>query len=123
PLGIELPDGLLSAEERARLTAPTALDRARAVRDAAQRLRGAGTDLPDTGTAFRQLVHGHGYLLARSTGPAGTTAPTGFVVGASVHRTMPPRRSRACSPGRGSGCWRPTSRWCSGCAGSSSTTA
>ena len=84
PLGIDLPDGLLSAEERAPLTAPTALERARAVRDAAQRLRGAGTDLPGTGTAFRQLVHGHGYLLTRSTGEAGTTAPTGFVVGGNL---------------------------------------
>src|SRR5699024_3384728 len=84
PLGADLPDGLLSAEERAPLTAPTALERARAVRDAAQRLRGAGTDLPGTGTAFRQLVHGHGYLLTRSTGEAGTTAPTGFVVGGNL---------------------------------------
>ena len=52
PLGIEVPEGLLSAEERARLSAPTALERARAVRDAVRRVRAAGGELPGTGTAF-----------------------------------------------------------------------
>ncbi|WP_422116544.1 exonuclease domain-containing protein [Brachybacterium sp. UNK5269] len=84
PLGLELPGGLLRADELARLKAPTALERARAVRDAVQRVRRAGADLPGTGTAFRQLVHGHGYLLARTTGAEGTTAPTGFVVGGNL---------------------------------------
>src|SRR5690606_15228462 len=55
PLGLELPGDLLSADELARLKAPTALERARAVRDAAQRVRRSGTELPGTGTAFRQL--------------------------------------------------------------------
>src|SRR5699024_9103095 len=81
PLGLEVPRGLLNADERERLAAPTALERARAVRDAVQRLRTAGEELPGTGMAFRQVVTGHGYLLARSTGPTGTSAPTGFVVG------------------------------------------
>jgi NAD-dependent DNA ligase len=34
--------------------------------------------------AFRQVVAGHGYLLARTTGPTGTSAPTGFVVGGNL---------------------------------------
>ncbi|MGP5696712.1 exonuclease domain-containing protein [Brachybacterium alimentarium] len=84
PLGLELPGGLLSTEELARLKAPTALERARAVRDAVQRVRRVGAELPGTGTAFRQLVHGYGYLLARTTGPEGTTAPAAFVVGGNL---------------------------------------
>ena len=84
PLGIEVPEGLLSAEERARLSAPTALERARAVRDAVRRVRAAGGELPGTGTAFRQVVAGYGYLLARSTGRSGTSAPTAFVVGGNL---------------------------------------
>ena len=84
PLGLELPGGLLIEEELARLKAPTALERARAVRDAVRRVRSAGTDLPGTGTAFRQLVHGHGYLLSRTSGAEGMTAPTGFVVGGNL---------------------------------------
>ncbi|WP_262425517.1 hypothetical protein [Brachybacterium sp. Z12] len=84
PLGFELPGGLLIEEELARLKAPTALERARAVRDAVRRVRSAGTDLPGSGTAFRQLVHGHGYLLSRTSGSEGMTAPTGFVVGGNL---------------------------------------
>src|SRR5699024_7202651 len=30
------------------------------------------------------LVTGHGYLLARTSGPEGTSAPTGFVVGGNL---------------------------------------
>ena len=84
PLGLEVPRGLLNAGERERLAAPTALERARAVRDAVQRLRAAGEELPGTGMAFRQVVTGHGYLLGRTSGPSGTTAPTGFVVGGNL---------------------------------------
>ncbi|HJC69925.1 MAG TPA: AAA family ATPase, partial [Candidatus Brachybacterium intestinipullorum] len=84
PLGLELPGGLLGADELARLKAPTALERARAVRDAVARVRAAGEELPGTGMAFRQVVTGHGYLLARTTGPGGTSAPTGFVVGGNL---------------------------------------
>ncbi|AXK47088.1 AAA family ATPase [Brachybacterium saurashtrense] len=84
PLGLEVPGGLLGADELARLKAPTSLERARAVRDAVQRIRAAGHDLPGTGMPFRQAVTGHGYLLARTTGPAGTSAPTGFVVGGNL---------------------------------------
>lgn len=84
PLGLELPGGLLGADELARLKAPTALERARTVRDAVARVRAAGRELPGTGMAFRQVVTGHGYLLARTTGPGGTSAPTGFVVGGNL---------------------------------------
>ncbi|WP_256374543.1 exonuclease domain-containing protein [Brachybacterium sp. HMSC06H03] len=84
PLGLEVPGGILSADELARMKAPTALERARAVRDAVRRVRAAGEELPGTGVAFRQVVTGHGYLLARTTGPTGTSAPTGFVVGGNL---------------------------------------
>ncbi|MFD4008252.1 exonuclease domain-containing protein [Brachybacterium paraconglomeratum] len=84
PLGLEVPGSLLGAGERARLNAPTALERARAVRDAVRRMRAAGEELPGSGMAFRQVVAGHGYLLARTTGPTGTSAPTGFVVGGNL---------------------------------------
>lgn len=84
PLGLEVPSGLLGAEELARLKAPTALERARAVRDAVARVRAAGQELPGSGMAFRQVVAGHGYLLARTTGPTGTSAPMGFVVGGNL---------------------------------------
>lgn len=84
PLGLEVPGSLLGAGERARLNAPTALERARAVRDAVRRVRAAGEELPGSGMAFRQVVAGHGYLLARTTGPTGTSAPTGFVVGGNL---------------------------------------
>ena len=84
PLGLEVPGGLLSAEERRRLAAPTALERARAVRDAVRRVRAEGEDLPGTGLPFRQVVTGHGYLLARTSGPEGTSEPTGFVVGGNL---------------------------------------
>ena len=84
PLGLEVPGRLLGAGERARLNAPTALERARAVRDAVRRVRAAGEELPGSGMAFRQVVAGHGYLLARTTGPTGTSAPTGFVVGGNL---------------------------------------
>ncbi|MFC7375417.1 exonuclease domain-containing protein [Brachybacterium sp. GCM10030268] len=84
PLGLDLPTTMLSSDELARLQAPTALERARAVRGAAQRVRGTGTELPGTGTAFRQLTHGHGYLLARTTGPYGSTDPASFVVGGNL---------------------------------------
>ena len=47
-------------------------------------MRRAGTELPGTGTAFRQVVPGHGYLLSRTTGSEGMTAPTGFVVGGNL---------------------------------------
>jgi hypothetical protein len=84
PLGLELPGGMLLGDELARLKAPTALERARAVRDAVRRIRAAGAELPGTGMAFRQVVTGHGYLLARTTGTEGTSAPTGFVVGGNL---------------------------------------
>jgi len=84
PLGVEVPERLVSAEERRLLAAPTALERARAIRDAVTRVRAEGGELPGSGMAFRQVATGHGYLLARTSGPAGTTAPTAFVVGGNL---------------------------------------
>jgi hypothetical protein len=84
PLGIDVPQHLLLPDERDRLSAPTALERARAVRDAVARLRAAGTMPAGNGTAFPQSVTGRGYLLARTTGPMGTTDPTGFTVGGNL---------------------------------------
>lgn len=84
PLGIDLPTGALTAEERAGLRAPTALERARAVRAAVVRLRADGAMPGAGGTAFPQLVRGHGFLLARSTGADGTESPEGFVVGGNL---------------------------------------
>ncbi|HEX7349994.1 exonuclease domain-containing protein [Brachybacterium sp.] len=84
PLGVEVPERLLTTEERRRLAAPTALERARAIRDAVTRLRADGGELPGSGMAFRHVATGHGYLLARTSGPFGTTAPTAFVVGGNL---------------------------------------
>ncbi|MEE1619293.1 AAA family ATPase [Brachybacterium sp. J153] len=84
PLGLDVPSRLLTADERRRASAPTALERARAVRDAVTRMRSAGEELVGTGDTFRQAVTGHGYLLARTTGAEGTSAPTGFLVGGSL---------------------------------------
>lgn len=84
PLGIELPAADLTTAERAALRAPTALDRAHAIRDAARRLREDGHWDAPAGTAFAALPRGHGYLLARTTGPGGTEAPEAFVVGGNI---------------------------------------
>lgn len=84
PLGIDLPTDTLSAAERRSLRARTALERARAVRDAVQRLRADGGDALGAGTAFPQLLRGHGFLLARSTGADGVVGPEGFVVGGNL---------------------------------------
>lgn len=84
PLGIDLPTGDLTSAERAGLRAATALERARTVRAAVQRLRADGAMLGEGGTAFPQLVRGHGFLLARSTGADGVDGPEGFVVGGNL---------------------------------------
>lgn len=83
-LGVELPAAALGSDDRARLTAPTALERARALRDAAARWRSAHGPLLANGTAFSALPRGRGYLLARTTGDAGTLGATGFVVGGNL---------------------------------------
>ncbi|MDN5900198.1 MAG: AAA family ATPase [Brachybacterium sp.] len=84
PLGIDLPTEALSSAESTGLRAPTALERARTVRTAVQRLQAEGTMPPSTGTAFPQLLRGRGYLLARSSGADGTDSPEGFVVGGNL---------------------------------------
>ena len=84
PLGVEVPlDGATQDELRG-LTAPTALARARAVRDRAQRL-GVRGDAPESGgTPFPSLARGRGYLMSRTSGPDGTRDPRGFVVGGNL---------------------------------------
>jgi ATP-dependent DNA helicase PIF1 len=84
PLGLDVPTDRLTPEELRRLRSPRALERARAIRDARRRLRAEGVRMIGTGTAFPQLVQGHGYLLARTTGPGGTTDPRAFVVGGNL---------------------------------------
>ncbi|RCS69647.1 AAA family ATPase [Brachybacterium alimentarium] len=88
PLGIDLPTAQLTADERSALNAPSALERARAVRDAVQRLRAGATGpsawQPPAGTAFPPFTHGTGYLLARTHGESGTVGPEGFVVGGNL---------------------------------------
>ncbi|MFZ2511466.1 MAG: AAA family ATPase [Gordonia sp. (in: high G+C Gram-positive bacteria)] len=84
-LGVDVPDHLLTAGERADITgARTALERARPLRAAVQRIRGGSPERLGSGTPFPQSARGQGYLLARTTGPAGTSAPTGFVVGGHI---------------------------------------
>ncbi len=83
PLGIDLTAAVLVGDERAALSAPTALARARAVRAAADRLRRTG-DLPAGGDAFPEAARGHGYLLARTTGPDADAGWAGFTVGGDL---------------------------------------
>ncbi|ASK66128.1 AAA family ATPase [Brachybacterium avium] len=84
PLGIELPTTTLSPAERTGLRAASALERARTVATAVQHLRSQEMMPDSAGTAFPQLLRGRGYLLARSTGDAGTDSPDGFVVGGNL---------------------------------------
>lgn len=84
PLGLDIPLQQLTSQESVALDGPTALERARAVRDAAARLRRTGALPPSGGTPFRQVMHGHGYLLSRTTGATGTSDPTGFLVGGNL---------------------------------------
>lgn len=86
PLGTDVPDHLLTADERDTImNAPTALARARAVRAGVQRIRMTRSGRLGTGTTFPPIARGHGYLLARTTGATGTTAPTGFMVGGNIN--------------------------------------
>lgn len=85
PLGIELPESLITVCDAEALRAPTALERARAVRDIVQRQHGAGEGLSPAGaSAFPIQTQGRGYLLARSTGAGAVTEPSGFVVGGNL---------------------------------------
>ncbi|MGP5090239.1 hypothetical protein [Brachybacterium tyrofermentans] len=96
PLGVDVPATGLTADERAALRAPTALERARAIRDLVERRRagvaGTGADgstttltaAADAGTPFPHLARGRGYLLSRSSGELGNPGPDGFVVGGNL---------------------------------------
>ncbi|MFV0633758.1 AAA family ATPase [Demequina sp.] len=84
-LGVEVPVGAFVAEERERLKAPTALERARAIRDGAARWHEFKEErLALQGTGFSALPRGRGYLLARTTGEFGIGGPEGFVVGGNL---------------------------------------
>lgn len=82
-LGIDLPAAVLVGDERAALSAPTALAQARAVRAVADRLRRTG-DLPAGGDAFPEAARGHGYLRACTTGPDADAGWAGFTVGGDL---------------------------------------
>ncbi len=85
PLGIELPESLITASDAEALRVPTALERARVVRDIVQRQHGAGEGLSPAGaSAFPIQTQGRGYLLARSPGAGAVTEPSGFVVGGNL---------------------------------------
>ncbi|WP_084079042.1 AAA family ATPase [Demequina sp. NBRC 110057] len=84
-LGSEVPRGAFTADERALLTAPTALERARVIRDAATRWHDFTSDpLAGGGTGFSPLPRGRGYLMARTSGDVGVTGPEAFVVGGNL---------------------------------------
>ncbi|GAA4517356.1 AAA family ATPase [Brevibacterium yomogidense] len=84
PLGVEVPlDGATQDELRG-LTAPTALARARAIRDRAQRLGVRGSASESGGTPFPSLARGRGYLMSRTSGTEGRRDPSGFLVGGNL---------------------------------------
>lgn len=85
PIGVELPSSLLTADEARALSAPTALERARTIRDVVERLHRSGTDLPKTGTNFPEFSRRQGYLQSRVGGANGTAGPTGFDVGGEMN--------------------------------------
>lgn len=85
PLGVELPSSLLTPEESLALAAPSAIERARTIRNAAERLQRSGMGLTESGTAFPKVYRRKGYLQSRTTGPNGNTDPTSFVVGGDLN--------------------------------------
>src|SRR5699024_6449306 len=86
PIGVDLPSSLLTPEEAEALASPSALERARTIREVVERLHRAGIDLPGIGTTFPRVAGRKGYLQSRIAGPNGTTDPTGFVVGGDMNR-------------------------------------
>ena len=121
PLGIDLPTRPCSPPT----SAPADGRRRRSsgpgpVRDAVQRLRGHGRELPERpGRRSRSSPHGHGYLLARThrgrAGPQPGRASSW--AGISRPRMTPPQVLADCSAHRvGAGARTRTTRWWSGCA-------
>ncbi|WP_304441559.1 AAA family ATPase [Demequina sp. NBRC 110054] len=88
-LGAELPAEALGSAARQRLSAPTALERARAMRDAGERWVGEAYGALEAGTPFAAWPRGRGYLAARTTGPTGIPGPEGFVVGGNLEDDDP----------------------------------
>lgn len=84
PVPREIPIDMLTASEQEELDAPTALQRARAVRAAVRRAREQGTDIPAAGTAFTGATEQQGYTLVRTSGGSGTFSPDDFAVGGDI---------------------------------------
>ncbi|MDN4471906.1 AAA family ATPase [Demequina sp. SYSU T00b26] len=83
-LGSELPVAALRSAERDALETGTALERARAMRDAGERwLRDSYGEL-EAGTAFPAWSRGRGFLQARVSGPGAVLGAEGFVVGGNL---------------------------------------
>ena len=99
PLGVELPSRSLTVEDRAGLRASTALERARTTAAIVHRLRDEDAWTGHGGTSFPQLTRGTGYLLARTSGEAGTAGPEGFVVGGNLSAEDDPAQVLADSLG------------------------
>ncbi|SJN11219.1 putative helicase [Leucobacter sp. 7(1)] len=89
PLGAELPERLLTGGERAALRAQTALDRARALRDIAERIERESPRalLESNGQAFAHQGSDAGYLMRRTTGAQGESGPEAFTVGGMLTAT------------------------------------
>ncbi|SEJ37313.1 AAA family ATPase [Demequina mangrovi] len=82
-LGVELPLHAFDAGQRAGLAAPTALERARALRDAGEGwLDRGGDDALEAGTPFADWPRGHGFLQARVVDAR--EDGHGFVVGGNL---------------------------------------
>lgn len=86
PLGAELPAEGRSASWRGRLRSPSALERARAMRDLGRSNFGddPGALAKSGGSAFPESPWGRGYLLQRTSGPNGVTGPEGFGIGGDI---------------------------------------
>ncbi len=86
PLGAELPTEGLPAVWRGRLRSPSALERARAMRDLGRSHFGDDPQVlaKSGGSAFSGNPWGRGYLLERTSGPRGVTGPEGFGVGGDI---------------------------------------
>ncbi|WNM27919.1 AAA family ATPase [Demequina capsici] len=83
-LGVELPRGALRRDDAERQGAPTALERARALRDAGERWLSESYGTLEGGVPFAAWPRGSGYLQARVTGPDSGGVAGGFVVGGNL---------------------------------------
>lgn len=86
PLGAELPEELFTDAELLLLRAPSAITRARALRDITRRLESQSPSMlrQMEGTLFEDHSAGHGYLLQRASDPAHRIGPEAFTVGGNL---------------------------------------